>query len=80
MRSKRVEYSALIVLRLILALAAITLICLALLVHAEAPEAQTQLPGYYRLMLGQSEITALYDGAIELDTKLLHNTTTRFFF
>jgi glyoxylase-like metal-dependent hydrolase (beta-lactamase superfamily II) len=31
------------------------------------------VPGYYRIQLGQFEITALYDGAIELDTKLLKN-------
>ena len=43
--------------------------------QAEAPKVQTQVPGYYRMQLGQFEITALYDGAIELDTKLLHNTT-----
>ncbi|HEY5975894.1 MAG TPA: MBL fold metallo-hydrolase, partial [Geobacteraceae bacterium] len=61
--------------RHILTLAAITLLCLASFAHAEAPKVQTQVPGYYRLMLGQFEITALYDGAIELDTKLLHNTT-----
>jgi glyoxylase-like metal-dependent hydrolase (beta-lactamase superfamily II) len=48
---------------------------LASLAQAEAPRVQTQVPGYYRMMLGQFEITALYDGAIELDTKLLHNTT-----
>ncbi|MBI5593263.1 MAG: MBL fold metallo-hydrolase [Deltaproteobacteria bacterium] len=43
-------------------------------VQAEAPQVQTQVPGYYRIQLGQFEITALYDGAIELDTKLLKNT------
>ena len=42
-------------------------------VHAEAPMAKTQAPGYYRMMLGQFEITALYDGYIGLDRKLLHN-------
>lgn len=42
-------------------------------VQAEAPRVLTQVPGYYRLQLGQFEITALYDGAIELDTKLLKN-------
>jgi glyoxylase-like metal-dependent hydrolase (beta-lactamase superfamily II) len=61
--------------RHILALAAITLMVLATLAHAEAPKVQTQVPGYYRMMLGQFEITALYDGALDLDTKLLHNTT-----
>ena len=43
-------------------------------VHAQAPVAGTQVPGYYRMQLGQFEITALYDGAIQLETKLLHNT------
>ncbi|MCK9986930.1 MAG: hypothetical protein AzoDbin1_03402 [Azoarcus sp.] len=40
---------------------------------AEAPMVKTQVPGYYRTMVGQFEVTALYDGAIELDTKLLKN-------
>jgi glyoxylase-like metal-dependent hydrolase (beta-lactamase superfamily II) len=61
--------------RLILALAAISIMGLTSLAQAEAPKVQSQVPGYYRMMLGQFEITALYDGAIELDTKLLHNTT-----
>lgn len=51
----------------------LALICLASLAQAEAPKMQTQVPGYYRIQLGQFEITALYDGAIELDTKLLKN-------
>ena len=42
-------------------------------VHAEAPMAKTQAPGYYRMMLSQFEITALYDGYTGLDRKLLHN-------
>jgi len=61
--------------RIILALAAVTLMSLTTFAHAEAPQVQTQVPGYYRMMLGQFEITALFDGALELDTKLLHNTT-----
>lgn len=61
--------------RLILHFAAIAVMCLASLAQAEAPKVLTQVPGYYRYQLGQFEITALYDGAIELDTKLLHNTT-----
>ena len=40
---------------------------------AQAPSAGTQVPGYYRMQLGAFEITALYDGAVQLDTKLLHN-------
>lgn len=41
-------------------------------VRAQAPLAKTQAPGYYRMMLGQFEVTALYDGSIDLDAKLLH--------
>ena len=59
----------------ILALWAVILLSLAPLAQAEVPMAQTQVPGYYRIQLGQFEITALYDGAIELDTKLLKNTS-----
>lgn len=56
-----------------------TLFCLLLLsvlngrVSAEAPMAKFQAPGFYRLMLGQFEITALCDGFVDLDVKLLHN-------
>ena len=59
--------------RHILAFIAAALMGLAPLAQAEAPKVQTQAPGYYRIQLGQFEITALYDGAIELDTKLLKN-------
>ncbi len=46
--------------------------------HAGAPMAKTQAPGYYRLMLGDFEVTALFDGAIDLQpTKLLTNTTPK---
>lgn len=48
---------------------------LASLAQAEAPKVETQVPGYYRLLLGQFEITALYDGALELDAKLLKNVS-----
>ena len=44
---------------------------------ADAPQQKTQVPGYYRLMLGQFEVTALYDGAIDLDEKLLKNIDKR---
>jgi glyoxylase-like metal-dependent hydrolase (beta-lactamase superfamily II) len=44
--------------------------------HAGAPMPKTQAPGYYRLMLGDFEVTALFDGAIGLEpTKLLKRTT-----
>lgn len=36
--------------------------------HAAAPQVRTQAPGYYRLMLGDFEITALSDGVFELNT------------
>lgn len=40
---------------------------------AEAPMVKTQVPGYYRIMLGSNfEITALSDGIIDLDTNFLH--------
>lgn len=44
---------------------------------AEAPQQKTQVPGYYRTFLGKFEVTALYDGAINLDTKLLKNTSDK---
>ena len=43
-------------------------------VAAEAPQQKSQVPGYYRTFLGKFEVTALYDGAIDLNTKLLKNT------
>jgi len=51
------------------------LMALASVAQAEAPMVNTQVPGYYRFRLGQFEITALFDGAIELDTKLLKNAS-----
>ncbi len=56
-------------------LLATALMALAPPVRAEAPKVLTQVPGYYRTQLGQFEITALFDGAIELDTKLLKHTS-----
>lgn len=44
---------------------------------AEAPQVKTQVPGYYRHALGDFEVTALYDGEIKLDTKLLKNASPR---
>jgi glyoxylase-like metal-dependent hydrolase (beta-lactamase superfamily II) len=42
--------------------------------QAAAPQVKTQAPGYYRLMLGDFEITALSDGTLELPLdKLLTN-------
>jgi glyoxylase-like metal-dependent hydrolase (beta-lactamase superfamily II) len=44
--------------------------------YAAAPEVKTQAPGYYRMMLGDFEVTALFDGAFPLKPKeLLTNIT-----
>lgn len=44
--------------------------------HAAAPMAKTPAPGFYRMPLGEFEITALSDGTIDLPVdKLLTNTT-----
>jgi len=44
-----------------------------------APPAQqkTQAPGFYRMMVGQFEVTALYDGYIDIDPKVLKYTSAR---
>ncbi len=47
------------------------------LAAADAPVQKTQVPGYYRLMVGSFEVTALYDGAIDLDEKLLKGIQSR---
>ena len=45
-------------------------------VYAGAPQVKTQAPGYYRMMLGDFEVTALSDGTAGLPvSKLLTNTT-----
>jgi glyoxylase-like metal-dependent hydrolase (beta-lactamase superfamily II) len=41
--------------------------------QAEVPQVRTQVPGYYRMALGDFEVTSLYDGEIKLDAKLLKN-------
>jgi glyoxylase-like metal-dependent hydrolase (beta-lactamase superfamily II) len=44
--------------------------------NAAAPQVKTQAPGYYRMMLGDFEVTALSDGTVNLPVgKLLGNTT-----
>jgi glyoxylase-like metal-dependent hydrolase (beta-lactamase superfamily II) len=46
--------------------------------EASAPQQKTQAPGYYRLMLGEIEVTALSDGTFSMEAgKLLTNTTPR---
>jgi len=59
-----------------IALAAAVL--MAPLAQAGAPQVQTQAPGYYRMMLGDFEVTALSDGTVGLHVeKLLQGTTPK---
>ena len=44
--------------------------------HGAAPQAKTQAPGYYRLMVGDIEVTALSDGIVDLKPKELLTATT----
>ena len=56
----------------------VTLVCFAAgLSHAGAPQQKTQVPGYYRFMVGSFEVTALYDGYIDLDSALLKNMSPK---
>ena len=58
----------------LLALAASALLMPA--AQAGAPQQKNQAPGYYRMMLGDFEVTALLDGTVDLQPKqLLTNTT-----
>lgn len=54
-------------------------LCAAVLSHAafaKAPAKQTeQAPGYYRMALGDIEVTALYDGYVPIGTALLKGAT-----
>ena len=59
------------------ALFSLFIFCFHSTVWAEAPMVKTQAPGYYRMTLGQFEVTALYDGSVELDTRLLKNSTEK---
>jgi glyoxylase-like metal-dependent hydrolase (beta-lactamase superfamily II) len=54
-------------------LLAAALIASASVSFAAAPLQMTQAPGYYRMAVGSYEITALYEGAIDLDSALLKN-------
>ena len=46
-------------------------------VTAEAPMQKTQAPGFYRMMIGTFEVTALFDGLVELDAGLLTNVSEK---
>lgn len=58
-------------------LLAAVLLAWAGLAGAAAPVQKTQVPGYYRMIVGDFEVTALYDGYIDLDSALLKNTTPK---
>src|SRR6195256_2439436 len=46
--------------------------------EAGAPQQKTQAPGYYRLMLGEFEVTVLSDGTFQADLgKILTNITPK---
>lgn len=48
------------------------------LAHAAAPMVKTSAPGFYRVMLGDFEVTALSDGTVDLPVdQLLMNTTPK---
>jgi len=57
-------------------LAALLLLGTAFEASAAAPQIKTSAPGYYRMMLGDFEITAVSDGTVDLKVSdLLTNTT-----
>ena len=59
-------------------LALVTTLLFSAAVAAAAPQQKTQAPGYYRMMLGDTEITTLSDGTFPMDVgKLLTNITPK---
>jgi glyoxylase-like metal-dependent hydrolase (beta-lactamase superfamily II) len=57
---------------------AMAALAVTLAAHAGAPQVGTQAPGWYRMMLGDFEVTALSDGTVDLDVKqLLTNVKPR---
>ncbi len=56
----------------------LTMAALAGAVHAAAPMAKTQAPGFYRMALGDFEVTVLSDGTVDLPMdKLLHQKSEK---
>ena len=43
--------------------------------NAAAPQIKTQAPGYYRIILGDFEVTVLNDGTLSLPASVMTNTT-----
>lgn len=61
-----------------LALGGLSLASLPVVANAAAPQIKTQAPGWYRVMVGNVEVTALSDGTVELPVdKLLHTSQSR---
>jgi len=61
-----------------LALAIAVTLLFSVAAEAGAPQQKTQAPGYYRLMLGEIEVTALSDGTFSMDVhKILTNITPK---
>ena len=51
-------------------LAALCALALAASAHGAAPQVKTQAPGFYRMTLGDFEVTALFDGVLEFKPKV----------
>lgn len=49
-----------------------TLLVAAALVAAAPPPVKTQVPGFYRMAVGQFEVTALNDGSLRIGPQILH--------
>jgi len=57
---------------------ALCALALATSAQGAAPQVKTQAPGFYRMMLGDFEVTALFDGVLDFNPKeLLTHTTPR---
>ncbi len=57
------------------AAATFTSVCPSLSEAAAPAAVKTQVPGYYRMAVGDFEVTALYDGYLDLDTTIFKNAT-----
>ncbi|RJF95972.1 MBL fold metallo-hydrolase [Noviherbaspirillum saxi] len=57
---------------------AVSIAAVPVIATAAPPAKQaTQVPGYYRMQLGDIEVTALYDGYVALDQKLLKGASAK---
>lgn len=60
----------------LMAAAALSMLSVASVALAAAPQVKTSAPGYFRMMLGEMEVTALSDGTVDLPVdRLLTNTS-----